>query len=145
MWANAQREAMEQEFDKEAESLEPGPQMMATKGISFMFVWYGLIWSVIEACQKDRGLPLLGVFKADIEASAIYYGVAGTRFSTSRRAKSYSMTALRIWWVAYRRSRFGAFIAGSGAYPTMKWCATQRKTTRRRRLQTPPLRRNLIP
>lgn len=67
MWVNTQREAMEQEFGKEAESLEPGPLMMATKGISFMLVWYGLLWGLIEACQKDRGLPLLGVFKADIE------------------------------------------------------------------------------
>jgi hypothetical protein len=33
MWANVQREAMGQEFDKEAESLEPGPLMMATKGV----------------------------------------------------------------------------------------------------------------
>jgi hypothetical protein len=69
MWANVQREAMGQEFGKEAESLEPGPLMMATKGISFMFVWYGLLWSVIEATTA-RKIDLRGAFNADIaEAS----------------------------------------------------------------------------
>ena len=65
MWANAQREAMGQTFGKEAESLEAGPLMMATKGISFMFVWYGLLWSVIEATRARR-LDLRGAFDAEI-------------------------------------------------------------------------------
>ena len=131
MWANTQREAMEQEFGTEAESLEPGPLMMATKGISFMLVWYGLLWGLLRPARKT--------------GASLCSACSRQTLCTSRMANSYSMTGLPIWWAAYRRSRFGACIAGSGVYSTRKWCAAQWKTTQRRRLQTPPRRRNLIP
>ena len=67
MWANVQREAMEQMFGTPEEPVEPGPMMMATKGVTFMFVWYGMLWSVIESCLKDRSLDFRGAFKADID------------------------------------------------------------------------------
>ena len=44
---------------------KPGPLMMATKGISFMVVWYRLLWSVIEATTA-RKIDLRGAFNADI-------------------------------------------------------------------------------
>ena len=45
----------------------PGPLMMAIRGVAFMFVWYGLLWSVIEACTKERPFDLRGTFKTDID------------------------------------------------------------------------------
>ena len=37
------------------------------RGIAFMFVWYGMLWSVIEACTQERKIDLRGAFKADID------------------------------------------------------------------------------
>ena len=66
MWANQQREAF---FDllaqSSGESLTPGPQMMATKEMGFMFVWYGLLWSVLESFN-DRAIEIRGPFLDDL-------------------------------------------------------------------------------
>ena len=33
---------------------DPGPLMMASRSMGFMFVWYGMLWSVIEATVRIR-------------------------------------------------------------------------------------------
>jgi hypothetical protein len=70
MWANQQREAFDRFLQNPApEILEPGPLMMATREMGFMFIWYGLLWSVIEACVGGggRGLDIKGPFREDID------------------------------------------------------------------------------
>jgi len=70
MWANQQREALDRMLqDPTPEVFEPGPLMMATREMGFMFVWYGLLWSVIEACvgAGGRDLDIRGPFRQDID------------------------------------------------------------------------------
>jgi hypothetical protein len=67
MWANVQREAMEGTFGTEDMSVDDWPAGMASRGIAFMFVWYGMLWSVIEACTRERKIDLRGALKADID------------------------------------------------------------------------------
>jgi hypothetical protein len=67
MWANQQREAMERTFGTDCAPSETGPLMMASVGIGFMFVWYGMLWTVIEACTVERSLDLRGAFRAEID------------------------------------------------------------------------------
>ena len=45
---------------------EPGPLMIATREIGFLFVWYGLLWAVIEACIDDRHIDIRGPLREDI-------------------------------------------------------------------------------
>jgi hypothetical protein len=42
--------------------------MMATREMGFMFVWYGLLWSVVEASVGlgGRELDIRGAFREDI-------------------------------------------------------------------------------
>src|SRR5688572_28646784 len=72
MWANQEREAFDSWTVKSAQlPHEPGPLMMATREIGFMFVWYGLLWAVVEACvdpAERRNVPLSGPFRADIDS-----------------------------------------------------------------------------
>ena len=66
MWANVQR----LEFDKllgTEELGEPGPMMMVSRSMAFMFVWYGLLWSTVESLL-DRKIDIRGSFGADIAA-----------------------------------------------------------------------------
>jgi len=74
MWANQQREAFDRLLrDPASDALEPGPLMMATREMGFMFVWYGLLWSVVEACVapgEGRNLDVRGPFRADIDRMA---------------------------------------------------------------------------
>ena len=67
MWANVQREAMAQTFVTQGEPVDDWPAGMASRGIGFMFVWYGMLWSVIEACTVERKFDLRGAFKAEID------------------------------------------------------------------------------
>ena len=48
-----------------ADALTSGPLMMATREMGFMFVWYGLLWSVLEAIG-ERKLDIRGPFLEDI-------------------------------------------------------------------------------
>jgi hypothetical protein len=67
MWANQQREAFFKLLENpSADALTPGPLMMATREMGFMFVWYGLLWSVLEAF-KDRSLDIRGPFLEDVK------------------------------------------------------------------------------
>jgi hypothetical protein len=70
IWANQQREAMDALMQTSSiEASTPGPLMMVAKEIGFMFVWYGLLWSVIEACSdpgEGRCLDIRGPFHDDI-------------------------------------------------------------------------------
>ena len=74
MWANQLREAFDRALKEPApELLEPGPLMMATRQMGFMFVWYGLLWSVVEAClepNEGRSIDLRGPFRVDIDRMA---------------------------------------------------------------------------
>jgi hypothetical protein len=66
MWANQQREAFFKLLESpSADALTPGPLVMATREMGFMFVWYGLLWSVLEAF-RDRRLDIRGAFLEDI-------------------------------------------------------------------------------
>ena len=70
MWANQQREAFDRLLQNPSLDFpKPGPLMMATREMGFMFVWYGLLWSVIEACvgPRGRGLDIRGPFRSDID------------------------------------------------------------------------------
>lgn len=66
MWANQQREAFDRSLTA-ADLRDPGPAMLATVSMGFMFAWYGMLWAVVEACVEDRRLPIAGAFQADIE------------------------------------------------------------------------------
>jgi len=69
MWANQMREALDQAILQSPE-LEPSEAMLATRGFGFMFVWYAMLWAVIEACldpNEGRNIDLRGPFRADID------------------------------------------------------------------------------
>jgi hypothetical protein len=71
MWANQQREAFDRLLsDPSPDVFDPGPLMMATREMGFMFTWYGLLWSVIEACvgPGGRDVDIRGSFRHDITA-----------------------------------------------------------------------------
>ncbi len=53
IWANLQRISFEQSF-KSKETFDPPEMVMVGRGPIFMFVWYGLLWSVIEAIEGRR-------------------------------------------------------------------------------------------
>jgi hypothetical protein len=66
MWANQQREAFFKLLENpSADALTPGPLMMATREMGFMFVWYGLLWAF-----TDRSLDIRGPFRQDINGMA---------------------------------------------------------------------------
>jgi len=71
MWANQQREAFFHLLQNPSpDALEPGPLMMATREMGFMFVWYGLLWSVVEACiapSEGSNVDIRGPFRQDID------------------------------------------------------------------------------
>ncbi|HUY13139.1 MAG TPA: hypothetical protein VMX16_05820 [Terriglobia bacterium] len=72
MWANQQREAFDRELSAaSAELFEPGPAALASPGFGFMFVWYGMLWAVIEGltdpCER-RCVDIRGRFRADIDS-----------------------------------------------------------------------------
>jgi hypothetical protein len=58
MWANLQRLEFDRNLGKE-DLGEPGALMMS-RSMRFMFVWYGMLWSVIEAIVRDRDIQLRG-------------------------------------------------------------------------------------
>src|SRR5215204_4058833 len=67
IWAEQQRDAFERSFPELVRQLrESAPGIMATKAMGFMFVWYGLLWSVIDACTRERTLDLRGPFREDM-------------------------------------------------------------------------------
>jgi hypothetical protein len=74
MWANQQREVFDrclEEFSEEF--LEMGPAALASKQFGFMFVWYGMLWAVIEACidvREGRRIDIRGSFRAEIDRLA---------------------------------------------------------------------------
>jgi len=67
MWANTQREAMQEALQNPSFTTEPrGEVMMLSKEIGFMFLWYALLWSVIEAFT-ERNIDIRGPLKADVD------------------------------------------------------------------------------
>lgn len=63
MWANIQRDA----FRKRSEPLDF--ENLGDKGVCAIFLWYSLLWSVIEGVE-ERGVDIRGRFAEDIEAIA---------------------------------------------------------------------------
>lgn len=74
MWANQQREVFEDSLRKFADTdLSMGLAGMANRQFGFMFVWYGMLWAVIEACidpKEGRNLDIRGTFREDIDRLA---------------------------------------------------------------------------
>ena len=64
IWANLQKISFEQSF-KSKEMFDPPEMVMAGRGPIFMFVWYGLLWSVIEAIEERR-FEVRGALREDI-------------------------------------------------------------------------------
>ena len=71
MWANQQREAFDGHLQAASDDLpKMGPAMLASKQLGFMFVWYSMLWAVIEACidvKEGRKIDIRGKFRADID------------------------------------------------------------------------------
>jgi hypothetical protein len=65
IWANLQRHRFE-ELLPESKSPDEDPTFMASEWCSAMFLWYSLLWSVIEGFN-DRGLELKGRMAEDID------------------------------------------------------------------------------
>jgi hypothetical protein len=59
------REAFEQELQRQPE-LPRSHAMLATRQFGFMFIWYALLWAVLEGCI-DRKLDFRGRLQEDIE------------------------------------------------------------------------------
>jgi len=73
IWANLQKIAVEQFFiSPEAFRRgfigpdDPEEMVMVARGPAYMFVWYGLLWSVIEALE-ERHIDLRGPLREDID------------------------------------------------------------------------------
>jgi hypothetical protein len=64
VWANLQRISFEQSLESK-ETFDPPEMVMVGRGPIFMFVWYGLLWSVIEAIE-ERKFDLRGPLRDDI-------------------------------------------------------------------------------
>lgn len=64
IWANLQKISFEQSFESK-EMFDPPEMVMVGRGPIFMFVWYGLLWSVIEAIE-ERKFDLRGPLRNDI-------------------------------------------------------------------------------
>lgn len=74
MWANQQREVFDRCLQESShEFLNTGPAALASRQFGFMFVWYGMLWAVIEACidvKEGRNIDIRGRFRADIDKLA---------------------------------------------------------------------------
>jgi hypothetical protein len=64
IWANLQKISFEQSFESK-EMFDPPEMAMVGRGPIFMFVWYGLLWSVIESIE-ERKFDLYGPLRDDI-------------------------------------------------------------------------------
>jgi hypothetical protein len=72
MWANQQREIFDSHVaEASADDLtKMGVAGLATKQLGFMFAWYGMLWSVIQACvdpKESRNIDIRGRFRDDID------------------------------------------------------------------------------
>lgn len=67
MWAEQQRGRVRSDRVRSwPDNFDSAHGIMATKAMGFMFVWYGLLWSVIDACTRERTLDLLGPLREDM-------------------------------------------------------------------------------
>ena len=69
MWANQVREAFDASLPHSEQMDDAATGMLASRGFGFMFVWYGMLWAVIEACldkKEGREIVLRGRLLADI-------------------------------------------------------------------------------
>jgi hypothetical protein len=76
MWANQQRESLDHHLQKATadDLMNMGLAVLATKQFGFMFVWYGMLWAVIEACideNEGRNIDIRGRFRDDIDKLAL--------------------------------------------------------------------------
>lgn len=64
IWANLERHRFERLLP-DSKSPEEDPAFLASEWCSALFLWYGLLWSVIEGFN-DRGLSFPGRMTADV-------------------------------------------------------------------------------
>jgi hypothetical protein len=84
IWTNLQRRRFE-ELLPEAKSPDEDPTFMASEWCSAMFLWYSLLWSVIEGFE-DRGLEVNGRMAEDItQISATLRQFRNAVFHVSRK------------------------------------------------------------
>src|SRR4051812_34931298 len=69
MWANQQREWFYDLLEQRSGPIDPDMYLAEKTGGS-MLVWYGLLWSIIEALRDDRNVQLRDPLGSDIEAIA---------------------------------------------------------------------------
>lgn len=70
MWANQLREAFDRTLSDASERIPDNVAMLASRSFGLMFVWYALLWTVVEACidpKEKRALDIRGRFRADID------------------------------------------------------------------------------
>ncbi len=70
MWCNQLRERLDQEL-LQGGGADAGLAPLATRTTGFMFCWYAMLWSVIEACldpAEGRSIDLRGRLRADIDS-----------------------------------------------------------------------------
>jgi hypothetical protein len=68
MWANQIREVFDQTLTLDSNQFN-SPAVLATRSFGYMFIWYALLWAVIEACtspKEGRNVEFRGSFKDDI-------------------------------------------------------------------------------
>ena len=74
MWSNQVRESLDAALTtRDLPAPDAGPAFLASRQFGLMFVWYGLLWTVIEACidpKEGRNLDFRGRFRGDIDAVA---------------------------------------------------------------------------
>jgi hypothetical protein len=66
IWCTTQRELFYAELEAAG---KPEPGNLAEKAVGFMYLWYALLWSVIEACL-ERGVEFRGRMSEDIDSIA---------------------------------------------------------------------------
>jgi hypothetical protein len=99
-----------------------------------MFVWYGLLWSLIEACVAPVGGTILisaAHFDATSMGSQICFAVAETPFCMFLVQESFLTLELRTWCQQQTPQRSSdVFIAGSGE------CSSRSSDERSRRVHS---------
>jgi hypothetical protein len=71
MLANQVREAFDGALMSSHQAMPEGPQMLARREFGFMFLWYALLWAVLEALidpKERRTVELRGQLGRDVAA-----------------------------------------------------------------------------
>jgi hypothetical protein len=71
MWANQVREAFDATLSDPSDRVLDSPAMLASRTFGLLFVWYALLYVVVEASvdpKELRNLDIRGRFRADIDS-----------------------------------------------------------------------------